>query len=100
MENEGRTIIVGGGAAGLMAAVIAAERGKEVVLLEKMDQTGRKLRITGKGRCNLTNTAVLRDYLPHIGSDSRFLRNAFGVFFNRELMDFFVSIAEWHSFVC
>lgn len=89
MENEGRTIIVGGGAAGLMAAVIAAERGKEVVLLEKMDQTGRKLRITGKGRCNLTNTAVLRDYLPHIGSDSRFLRNAFGVFFNRELMDFF-----------
>ena len=73
----------------MMAAVIAAERGKEVVLLEKMDQTGRKLRITGKGRCNLTNTAVLRDYLPHIGSDSRFLRNAFGVFFNRELMDFF-----------
>ena len=72
-----------------MAAVIAAERGLSVLLLEKMDQAGRKLRITGKGRCNLTNTNTLRDTLPHIGSDARFLRNAYGRFFNRELMDFF-----------
>ncbi len=82
-------IIVGGGAAGLMAAVTAAERGRSVLLLEKMDQAGRKLRITGKGRCNLTNTNPLRDTLPHIGSDSRWIRNAYGRFFNRELMDFF-----------
>ena len=82
-------VVVGGGAAGLMAAVIAAERGLSVLLLEKMDQAGRKLRITGKGRCNLTNTNTLRDTLPHIGSDARFLRNAYGRFFNRELMDFF-----------
>ena len=60
-----------------------------MLLLEKMDQAGRKLRITGKGRCNLTNTNTLRDTLPHIGSDARFLRNAYGRFFNRELMDFF-----------
>ena len=82
-------VIVGGGAAGLMAAVTAAERGRQVLLLEKMDQAGRKLRITGKGRCNLTNTSPLRDTLPHIGPDPRFLRNAYGRFFNRELMDFF-----------
>ncbi len=72
-----------------MAAVTAAERGRNVLLLEKMDQCGRKLRITGKGRCNLTNTNTLRDTLPHIGSDSRWIRNAYGRFFNRELMDFF-----------
>lgn len=72
-----------------MAAVTAAGRGLSVLLLEKMDQAGRKLRITGKGRCNLTNTNTLRDTLPHIGSDARFLRNAYGRFFNRELMDFF-----------
>ncbi|MCR5589733.1 MAG: NAD(P)/FAD-dependent oxidoreductase [Bacteroidales bacterium] len=94
-------IVVGGGAAGLMAAVTAAERGRRVLLLEKMDQAGRKLRITGKGRCNLTNTNPLRDTLPHIGSSTAgatnkpgqtggvWLRNAYGRFFNQELMDFF-----------
>lgn len=96
-------VVVGGGAAGLMAAVIAAERGRRVLLLEKMDQAGRKLRITGKGRCNLTNTNSLRDTLPHIGSSTAgatnkpgqtggvWLRNAYGRFFNQELMDFFES---------
>ena len=96
-------IVVGGGAAGLMAAVVAAGRGKRILLLEKMDQCGRKLRITGKGRCNLTNTNPLRDTLPHIGSSTAgntkkpgqtggvWLRNAYGRFFNRELMDFFES---------
>ncbi len=73
----------------MMAANVAAERGRKVLLLEKMDQAGRKLRITGKGRCNLTNTNTLRDTLPHIGSDSRWLRNAYGRFFNRELMQYF-----------
>ena len=94
-------VIVGAGAAGLMAAVTAAERGKRVLLLEKMDQAGRKLRITGKGRCNLTNTNTLRDTLPHIGSSTAgstnkpgqsggvWLRNAYGRFFNPELMQFF-----------
>lgn len=96
-------IVVGGGAAGLMAAATAAGRGKKVLLLEKMDQAGRKLRITGKGRCNLTNTNSLRDTLPHIGSSTAgttkkpgqgggvWLRNAYGRFFNRELIDWFES---------
>ncbi len=94
-------IVVGGGAAGLMAACTAAERGKRVLLLEKMDQAGRKLRITGKGRCNLTNTNPLRDTLPHIGSSTAgttkkpgqtggvWLRNAYGRFFAPELMEWF-----------
>lgn len=94
-------IVVGGGAAGLMAACTAAERGKHVLLLEKMDQAGRKLRITGKGRCNLTNTNPLRGTLPHIGSSTAgatnkpgqtggvWLRNAYGRFFAPELMEWF-----------
>ena len=94
-------IVVGGGVAGLMSACTAAERGKHVLLLEKMDQAGRKLRITGKGRCNLTNTNPLRDTLPHIGSSTAgttnkpgqtggvWLRNAYGRFFAPELMEWF-----------
>ena len=84
-----RIVIVGAGAAGMMAAVVAAQQGAEVVLLEKMDQPGRKLRITGKGRCNLTNTAPLKEFLTHIGPDGRWLRNCFALFFNTQLMDFF-----------
>lgn len=94
MENDAsrRVIIVGAGAAGMMAADVAAQRGLHVILLEKMDQPGRKLRITGKGRCNLTNTAPLKDFLTHVGSDARFMRNSASVFFNRELMDLFESL--------
>lgn len=73
----------------MMAAVVAAQQGVEVVLLEKMDQPGRKLRITGKGRCNLTNTAPLKEFLSHIGPDGRWLRNCFAQFFNTQLMEFF-----------
>lgn len=82
-------IVVGGGAAGMMAAIAAADQGAQVVLLEKMDQPGRKLRITGKGRCNLTNTAPLKDFLTHVGPDSKWLRNCFAQMFNTQLMDFF-----------
>lgn len=84
-----KVVIVGAGAAGMMAAVAAAEQGATVVLLEKMDQAGRKLRLTGKGRCNLTNTAALKDFLSHIGPDCRWMRNSFAQMFNIQLMDFF-----------
>ena len=53
-------VVVGGGAAGMMAAITAAERGKHVLLLEKNAQLGRKIRITGKGRCNVTNNCEPR----------------------------------------
>lgn len=84
-----RVVVVGAGAAGMMAAIAAAEQGAEVVLLEKMDQAGRKLRITGKGRCNLTNTAQIKDFITHIGPDGRWMRNCFSQMFNTQLMDFF-----------
>ncbi len=84
-----QVVIVGAGAAGMMAAVAAAEHGANVVLLEKMDQAGRKLRITGKGHCNLTNTAPMKDFLTHIGPDGRWMRNCFAQMFNTQLMDFF-----------
>ena len=87
--HDGRVIIVGAGAAGMMAALVAARRGRQVLLLEKMQQPGLKLRITGKGRCNLTNTAALKDFLTHVGSDARFMRNSFAQFFNTQLMQLF-----------
>ena len=87
-----RVIVVGGGAAGLMAAGQAAKLGADVLLLEKMDSPGRKLRITGKGRCNLTNTAELSDAISHFGSNGRFLRQAFSRFSNRELITFFETL--------
>ncbi|SDP65837.1 BaiN/RdsA family NAD(P)/FAD-dependent oxidoreductase [Desulforhopalus singaporensis] len=84
-----RAIVIGGGAAGLMAAGIAAERGMEVHLFEKMKQTGRKIGISGKGRCNLTNSTELTDFLTHFGKNGRFLRQCFDRFFSKELIDFF-----------
>ncbi len=85
----GKTIVIGGGAAGLMAAGRAAGQGAEVVLLEKMGQTGRKIGISGKGRCNLTNDAALEDFLVRFGKNGRFLRQCFQQFFSSELISFF-----------
>lgn len=85
-------IVVGGGAAGLMAAGTAAESGAKVLLLEKMKRPGRKLRITGKGRCNLTNIAEVSEFISHIGPDGRFLRQAFSRFFSEDLIGFFNTI--------
>lgn len=87
--SRSHTIVVGGGAAGLMAAYRAADQSCRVTLLEKMQQTGRKIGISGKGRCNLTNTADLTDFLGHFGRNGRFLRQCFQQFFNRELIEFF-----------
>ncbi len=87
--KPGKTVIIGGGAAGLLAAGRAAERGAEVILFEKMGQTGRKIGISGKGRCNLSNSADLNEFLTHFGKNGRFLRQCFQYFFSRELIDFF-----------
>ncbi|MEA1921384.1 MAG: NAD(P)/FAD-dependent oxidoreductase [Pseudomonadota bacterium] len=88
-KTKPRIIVVGGGAAGLMAAGTAAKAGARVLLLEKMKQPGRKLTITGKGRCNLTNSAEISDCIAHFGNNGRFLRQAFHRFFNHDLIDFF-----------
>ena len=84
-----KVVVVGAGAAGMMAAGQAAEAGAEVVVLEKMRRVGLKLAITGKGRCNLTNSAALADFIGHFGSNGRFLRQAFNVWFSDDLVDFF-----------
>jgi predicted Rossmann fold flavoprotein len=86
-----KVIVVGGGAAGLIAAGKAAE-GAETILLEKMNRPGKKLSITGKGRCNLTNIAPLSDFITHFGKNGRFLRHAFSLFFASELLSFFEEI--------
>jgi hypothetical protein len=82
-------IVIGAGAAGLMAAGHAAELGAKVLLIEKMRQPGRKLLITGKGRCNITNVAPLDEFMSHIYPDSRFLRPAFSKFFWEDTVDLF-----------
>lgn len=86
--TEYQVIVVGGGPAGLMAAGQAARQGAETLLLEKMDRPGRKLGITGNGRCNLTNTATLSEFITHFGSTGKFLRQAFSQFFSTELLAF------------
>jgi predicted Rossmann fold flavoprotein len=82
-------IVIGGGAAGMMAAGQAAQAGCRTLLLEKMPLPGRKLGITGKGRCNITNTAEVDEFIRHFGPSGCFLRQAFARFFNHELMDYF-----------
>ncbi len=86
------TIVVGGGAAGLMAAGQSAMIGKRVLLIEKMNKPGRKLGITGKGRCNITNIAEEIDFINRIKPNGRFLRSAFSNFFSYELIEFFNDI--------
>jgi predicted Rossmann fold flavoprotein len=80
-------IVVGAGPAGLLAAGSASEDGVRVLILEKMRQEGRKLLITGKGRCNITNDAETDEFLKHIYPSGRFLRHAFGHFFSRDILD-------------
>jgi predicted Rossmann fold flavoprotein len=94
MVQNGQVVVVGGGAAGLMAAGQAAVAGAPVLLLERTPRLGNKLRITGKGRCNLTNTAGLDSFLAHFrlpsgeGGNHLFLRNAFARYFAADLVAF------------
>ncbi|WP_457577265.1 NAD(P)/FAD-dependent oxidoreductase [Desulfomarina sp.] len=84
-----KIIVTGGGAAGMMAAGRASEKGARVLLLEKMARTGRKIGISGKGRCNLTNSAELNDFINHFGKNGKFLRQCFNHFFADDLIAFF-----------
>jgi len=84
--NTFDVIVVGAGPAGLLAAGSAAEHGGRVLLLEKMRQTGRKLLITGKGRCNITNDSDPAEFIQHVFPNGRFLRSAFGHFFSQDIL--------------
>ena len=87
METD-RVIVVGAGAGGMMAAGRAAEMGAEVLLLEKTDGPGKKILVSGKNRCNLTNARDLEDFLSMYGPNGRFLHGAFHRFFRDDLLAF------------
>ena len=84
-----KVIVIGGGAAGMMAAIIAARNGKEVTVLEQNEKLGKKLFITGKGRCNFTNACDIEDLFGNVISNPKFMYSAFYTFSNDMVMDFF-----------
>ena len=85
-------VVVGGGAAGMMAAISAAEKGSHVTLLEPNERLGKKLNITGKGRCNVTNDAGLEELLANTPKNGKFLYSAFSRFDGRDAKAFFESL--------
>lgn len=82
-------VVVGAGAAGMMAAGTAAQRGCRVLLLEKMEKSGRKVRITGKGRCNVTNARPAEEFAAQVRTNAAFFAPAFAAFNNRAAIRFF-----------
>ena len=86
MASENRAVVVGGGASGMMAAGRAAELGARVLLIEKTNSPGKKILISGKTRCNLTNTRDIDDFIAQFGDNGRFLYGAFHRFFRDDLL--------------
>lgn len=84
-----RVIVIGGGAAGMFAAIQAAKKGHHVVLLEKNEKLGKKIYITGKGRCNITNACDTEELFQNVMRNSKFLYSAFYTCSNYQVMDFF-----------
>ena len=84
-----KVLIAGGGAAGMMAAISAAEKGNRVELYEKNEKLGKKLFITGKGRCNITNAADIEEFFPAVVSNPKFLYSAFYSFTNEQVIRMF-----------
>lgn len=87
-----QVIVIGGGAAGMMAAVCSAKEGNQVTLLEKNEKLGKKLFITGKGRCNLTNAGDIEDLMSRVVTNPEFLYSAFYSFTNDQMMEW---MEEW-----
>lgn len=81
-------IVVGGGAAGMMAAIAAADCGHQVTIIEKNEKLGKKLFITGKGRCNITNDSDVENHLNHVISNPKFMYSAFYSFDSSRMIDF------------
>ncbi len=81
-------IVIGGGPAGMMAAIKSAENGNKVTILEKMNSCGKKLLITGKGRCNITNSADISDFIKYIPGNPSFLYSSFNNFTNIDIVTF------------
>ena len=88
-STQKRVAVVGGGAAGMMSAIHAAYMGADVTLFEKNDRLGKKLRITGKGRCNVTNDSSTEEFLQNVPTNPRFLYAALNRFSTADTIDFF-----------
>lgn len=87
-----RVVVIGGGAAGMFASIFAARGGHEVTLFEKNEKLGKKLFITGKGRCNITNACDIDELFSSVRSNPKFLYSSFYGFTNEDTMEFFRSI--------
>ncbi len=91
-------IVIGAGAAGIMAAIVAARESKKVLILEKLPQIAAKLKATGGGRCNLTNTLNNEEFMSRFGRDGRFMQDALKEFDHKKLIEFFQDIGiETHA---
>ena len=82
-----KVVIVGGGAAGMLAGISASDGNNEVTILEKMNTLGKKLRITGKGRCNITNAADIKEFISNIPGNGKFLYSVFQNFTNEDIIN-------------
>ena len=83
-----RVIVIGGGPAGMMAAITAAERGNDVTIIEKMPSFGKKLLITGKGRCNITSSLYMSEFIKNTPGNGTFLYSAFQNYTNTDIIEF------------
>ena len=83
-----KVIVIGGGPAGMMAAISSAEAGNKVILLEKKERLGRKLLITGKGRCNITSSLPINDFIQNIPGNGQFLYSSFKNYNNEDIIQF------------
>ena len=92
MEKNINVIIIGAGAAGMIAAIISARQNKKTLLLEKLPSVGAKLKATGGGRCNLTNTLSDENFMEKFGRDGRFMQDALKIFNHKDLIGFLKSI--------
>jgi len=82
-------IVIGGGTSGLMAAITASEYGAKVLLIEKGNKLGKKLSISGGGRCNVTNRHSIDEIIKHIPGNGKFLYSAFSIYNNEDIISFF-----------
>ncbi len=83
-----KVVVIGGGPAGMMSAITAAKKGDEVIVLEKMNALGRKLLITGKGRCNITSSLDIKDFISNVPGNGKFLYSSFQNYTNKDIINF------------
>ena len=82
-----KVVVIGGGSAGIMSAISAKNSGNDVILIEKMNSLGKKLLITGKGRCNITSSLNINEFIQNIPGNGRFLYSAFQNFTNEDIIN-------------